>query len=110
MSIVFEPPIKTRIIDRSSIQTESMDYEVNYILEERNNTILTVHFKTIPPGLDDDQKELWIDILSQRNNTIRAIEVGKIWNLIHLNRKNIDNIESSIEFCIENYYSILNEA
>jgi len=109
VSIVFEPPSNPTVIDRSSIQTESMDYKVNYVIEQRNQSILTIHFKTIPPGLNEDQKQIWIDIISQRNS-IRAIEVGKIWCLIHLSKKMVDDIESIVKFCIENYYNILNNA
>lgn len=83
-----------------------MDHKVDYVIENRNRSITTLHFKTVPPGLKDDSKQLWIDIISQRDE-IRAIEIGQVWNLIHLNRASIDNIQDTIRFCIENYYNLI---
>lgn len=106
MSIVHSPPSNPNIADRSNIQTKAMEHKVDYVIENRNRSITTLHFKTIPPGLGSDSKQLWIDIISQRDE-IRAIEIGKVWNLVHFNRCYIDDIQDSIRFCIENYYNLI---
>lgn len=107
MSIIHTPPEDITPIDRGEITTEVMDYSMDYLIHDRNESITTIYFKTVPPCMEDEQEYTWLDIISQRDE-IRAIEIGKIWCMIHVDHLHLDDVTNTLEFCIENYYLVQN--
>lgn len=106
MSVV-EPEIKGTISNRYSFMSDYMSYPIEIIIENINKNKFIIHFRTIPPGMNDIQIEYWSDVMYEEER-IKNWNKNKLWVSLVPESNNINETQEIADYCSEVYYDIYN--